>query len=130
MNAPFLTPIQGGKSLGTSDAIDAQMEQIRDLLIGDHQRATSVQLAGLATQIRDLEARLSARMDAAEATMTAKLQTLEASVQSQMVDGEQAMQQRIDGLAQDVAGHRRAALEALSHGVDDLTNHIRRIAGS
>jgi uncharacterized membrane protein len=130
MNAPFLTPIQGGKSLQSSEAPDVQMEQVRDLLIGDHRRETSVQLAALSAQIREVEARLSARLEAMERAIDARLTTLSDENRAAHRAAIDATELKIVAVAKDAADGRRAALDALSQGVNELTNHIQRVAKS
>jgi uncharacterized membrane protein len=120
MNAPFLTPIQGGKSLQPMETADVQMEQVRELLIGEHQRETAAQLAGLASQIRELEARVLARLDNIESSVETKFAALTVSNEN--------TERKIIEVATEAAAARRAALDALSQGVNDLTLHIQRIA--
>jgi hypothetical protein len=128
MNAPFLTPIQGGKSLQPSEAADAQMEQVRDLLIGDHQRETAVQLAALSAHIRDVEARLSARLEVMERAIEARLTALSEENRAAHLAASDATERKIVAVAKDAAEGRRAAFDALSQGIHDLTNHIQRVA--
>jgi len=51
---------QFGAQSSRVDSADAQMEQIRELLVGDVQRRADARLEALETRVRDLEARLEA----------------------------------------------------------------------
>ena len=83
------------------DAADEKMEQIRDLLFGEHQRQTEAQIAQLEQRIRALEADMAHRLD--------------------------AMQARFDALAGETQTERRTAFDELARGVQELGERIRRI---
>jgi len=51
---------QFGAQSSRVDSADAQMEQIRELLVGDVQRRADARLEALEARVRDLEARLEA----------------------------------------------------------------------
>jgi archaellum component FlaC len=51
---------QFGAPSSRVDSADAQMEQIRELLVGDVQRRADARLEALEARVRDLEARLEA----------------------------------------------------------------------
>ena len=51
---------QLGAQSSRVDSADAQMEQIRELLVGDLQRRADARLEALEARVRDLEARLEA----------------------------------------------------------------------
>jgi polyhydroxyalkanoate synthesis regulator phasin len=51
---------QFGAQSSHVDSADAQMEQIRELLVGDVQRRADARVEALEARVRDLEARLEA----------------------------------------------------------------------
>jgi hypothetical protein len=51
---------QFGAQSSRVDSADAQMEQIRELLVGDVQRRADARVEALEARVRDLEARLEA----------------------------------------------------------------------
>jgi polyhydroxyalkanoate synthesis regulator phasin len=51
---------QLGAQSSRADSADAQMEQIRELLVGDVQRRSDARVEALEARVRDLEARLEA----------------------------------------------------------------------
>jgi polyhydroxyalkanoate synthesis regulator phasin len=51
---------QLGAQSSRADSADAQMEQIRELLVGDVQRRADAGVEALEARVRDLEARLEA----------------------------------------------------------------------
>lgn len=124
MNAPYFnTFTEAIAQPGHNNSADDQMEQIQDLLIGDHKRDTERRLAELDARIRDAEARLTQRLTALEA----KLDTVVAELKGQHSAGETAILHRIQTVDARVgtiagalhAGHR-AAFDALSQGVNEL----------
>lgn len=99
MNAPTLTDHING-SVGR-DPADDRMNQVRDLLIGDHVRASEDRLAALEAKLRNLETELAQRF--AE------------------------LQQRIETLSRDTTVSRQTAFEDLARGIADLGDKIRII---
>ncbi len=83
------------------DAADEKMDQIRDLLFGEHQRQTEARIAQLEQRIRALEADMAHRLD--------------------------ALQARFDALAGETQTERRTAFDELARGVQELGERIRQI---
>ena len=83
------------------DAADEKMEQIRDLLFGEHQRQTETRIAQLEQRIRDLEVDIAHRFDAVQA--------------------------RFDALVGETQTERRTAFDELARGVQELGERIRQI---
>lgn len=83
------------------DPADEKMEQIRDLLFGEHQRQSEQRIAELETRIRELETTISHRLD--------------------------ALQARFDALAGETQAERRSAFDELARGVHELGERIRQI---
>ena len=123
MNAPYFNTFAEAIAQPGHNSADDQMEQIQELLIGDHRRDTDRRLAELDARIRDAEARLTQRLAALEA----KLDTVVAELKGQHSAGETAILHRIQTVDTRVgaiagalhAGHR-AAFDALSQGVSEL----------
>lgn len=100
MNAPTLNDLRSG--VAAREAADERMSQVRDLLIGDHVRASEARLAALEMRLRDLETGIAQRLT--------------------------ALQQRIEGLASDQTISRQSAFEELARSVAELGDKIRHIA--
>jgi hypothetical protein len=79
-----------------------RMEQIRELLVGEHLRVQEARLAAVESRLRDLEGLVFRRVDA----LTARIETL----------------------AADSGTDRRAAFDELSRMVLDLSENIHRLS--
>lgn len=121
MNAPYFNTFTDGLAQpGHNSADDGgagdQMEQIQDLLLGDHKREMDRRLA-------EIEARLTARLAALEA----KLDAVVADLRGERGAGETAVLHRLQVLDTQIGavagaievGHR-ATFQALSQGVSNL----------
>lgn len=80
---------------------DTRMEQIRDLLIGDHVAENSKRMADLEARQRAFEHTVLERLD--------------------------LISQRMDALSRDVQADRRAAFDELSRAMIELSNRVRGI---
>ena len=78
------------------------MEQVRQLLFGDHAREVSTRFMLMETRLRELETGVSRQLEAISA--------------------------RIDALAGDTTADRRAAFEDLSRSIHELGDHIGGLA--
>ena len=83
------------------DPSDEKMEQIRDLLFGEFQRRSDVRISQLEARIRGMETTFQRQLD--------------------------AFQARLDGLAGEVHADRRSSFDELARGLQDLSEHVRRI---
>ncbi len=84
------------------EGAEDRMEQIRELLIGEHLRVQEARLAAVESRLRDLEGLVFRRVDALSA--------------------------RIEALAADSGTDRRAAFDELSRMVLDLSENIHRLS--
>ncbi len=84
------------------DPNDERMNQVRELLLGDHIRASEARLAALERRLRDLETTIEQRID--------------------------VIHVRLEALAGEVHGDQRAAFDELAKSISDLGNRIRRIS--
>ncbi len=89
-------------ALELKDGADDRMEQIRELLVGEHLRVQEARLAAVESRLRDLEGLVFRRVDALTA--------------------------RLEALASETGTDRRAAFDELSHMVLDLSENIRRLS--
>jgi hypothetical protein len=87
-----------------SVATDDEMEQIRELLVGNLQRASEARIEALEARLRQLEEEMARRVDALAA--------------------------RIESLGRETTSGRHAAFEELSRNVGELSERIRSIAKS
>ena len=101
MNVPPLNELRAAVA-AQREAGDDRMEQIRELLVGDHLRSHEARLDAVETRLRDLEALVFRRVDALSA--------------------------RIEALAGETGTERRAAFDDLSRMVLDLGESIRRLS--
>lgn len=85
-------------------AEDERMEQIRELLLGDHFRLGDARIARLEQQIADLEVLLSKRLDALSA--------------------------RIEALGGEMESERRSSFNELAQSVQELSQKIHRLGKS
>ncbi len=102
MNAPSLSELRTASV--QRDASDEKMEQIRELLIGQHVRDSTTRIAALESRMRDIEVTLSRRLDALSA--------------------------RLEAMAAETGAERRNSFDELSRGVAELGEHIRKISRS
>ncbi len=86
------------------DTKDEQMEQIRELLVGDIIRRTEARLETLEARLKEAEADFGQRLDQLAA--------------------------RLEALGADLTTERRAAFEDLSRGVVELGERIRNLSRS
>lgn len=99
MTASSLNDLRNGAPL--RDPADEKMEQVRELLFGEHMRHSETRIAQLEAHVRDLEATAFRRLDALAA--------------------------RIEALAGEIHADRRADIDEISRGVVDLGERIRRL---
>jgi hypothetical protein len=85
----------------SSQANDEKMEQVRELLFGEHQRQSEARLAMLEARIRELELSLLRRLEALEG--------------------------RMEQVASRVEADQRATLDELGRGISDLGERVRRL---
>lgn len=84
-----------------SAADDRRMEQIRDLLIGDHVAENTKKMADLEARQRAFESVVLERLD--------------------------LISQRLDALSRDVLADRRASFDELARAMNELSNRVRGI---
>ena len=101
MNATSLEELRAGS--GTDALEDEKMEQVRQLLFGDHQREVHARIGTLEQRQRDFEATVTRQLDALTA--------------------------RIEALAAEAEAGRRSAFDELSHNVLELGERIRTLSG-
>lgn len=85
----------------SAHASDEKMDQVRELLFGDYQRQSEARLAMLEARIREFELSLLRRLEALEG--------------------------RMDQVANRVEADQRATLEELGRGIADLGERVRRM---
>jgi len=93
---------QSGGDSNRSGPSDDQMEQIRELLVGEILRRGEARVSALEARVRELEQHLGQRIDALAA--------------------------RIDALGQEQTSGRQAAFEALSQSVLEMGERIRNLS--
>ena len=84
------------------DPMDDKMEQIRELLYGEFKRDSDARIALIEARVRELEAGIHRKLD--------------------------AIQARLDGLANDMKNDRAAAFDELASSVLELGERVRRIS--
>jgi uncharacterized protein YPO0396 len=84
-----------------TDPNDEKMDQIRELLYGDHQRQIDARIAALEARTREMEMQLTRRLD--------------------------AFQARLEALAGEVSAAERSSFEELARGIAELGERVRRI---
>lgn len=99
MNAPSLDELRTKKV--TDGLEEEKMEQIRQLLLGDHLAHAESRINGLEKRISDLELRIQQRFDAIAA--------------------------RIEALGGEMESDRRASFDELSRAVQDLGQDIKKL---
>jgi len=95
---------QTGGSTADLGAADAEMDQIRELLVGEQQRHTRARMDRLEARMKELEEDIARRFDALAA--------------------------RIETLGQETAAGRRASFEELSRSVMELGERVRNLSQS
>ena len=100
MNANSLEPTRAAPT--TRDERDDRMDQVRQLLVGDH--------------LRDMDTRMQA--------IEQRLQDLDSSVARKL----ETVSNRIDALASQLDYDRRAAFSELSQGVLELSERLRAVS--
>jgi cell division protein FtsB len=83
---------------------DVEMDQIRELLVGEHQRHSGARMDRLEARMKELEEDVARRFDALAA--------------------------RIESLGQETVAGRRAAFEELSRSVMELGERVRNLSQS
>jgi CHASE3 domain sensor protein len=95
---------QLGGNTAEPQSADAEMEQIRELLVGEQQRRSSSRLDKLEARLKELEEDIARRFDAIAA--------------------------RIEALGQETTAGRRAAFEELSRNIVELGERMRNLSQS
>ena len=93
-----------GGTAAEPQSSDADMDQIRELLVGDQQRRTGARLDRIEARMTELEQDIARRFD--------------------------ALMARIEALGQETAAGRRAAFEDLSRSVMELGERVRNLSQS
>jgi hypothetical protein len=83
---------------------DADMDQIRELLVGEQQRRTGARIERIEQRMKELEEDIARRFD--------------------------ALMARIEALGQETATGRRASFEELSRSVMELGERVRNLSQS
>ncbi len=102
MSATSITRLGG--TAAEPQSADAEMEQIRELLVGEILRRTETRIANLEARLKQLEGEISSGLDALSA--------------------------RIETVGAETAAGQHAAFEKLSQGVVELGERIRSLAKS
>ena len=100
MNANSLDQIRAAS--GSRDVRDDRMEQVRQLLVGDHVRDMETRMLALEQRLQDVDGSVARKLDAVSA--------------------------RIDALASQLDYDRRAAFSELSQGVLELSERLRAVS--
>jgi hypothetical protein len=95
---------QLGDNAAGPQSADDEMEQIRELLIGEQQRRSTARLDTLEARIKTLEEDVARRFD--------------------------ALMARIEALGQETTAGRRSAFEELSRGIAELGERMRNLSQS
>jgi hypothetical protein len=95
---------QFGGSSAPAQSTDDSMEQIRELLVGEQQRRSGARLDTIEARLKALEEDMVRRFDALNA--------------------------RLDALAEETKAGRRTAFEELSRGVAELGERVRNLSQS
>ena len=99
MSTPQFSDYRNGKV--ASEAFDDKMQQIRELLFGEFKRDSDARLALIEAKVREVELGLHRKLD--------------------------AIQARLDAMAQDVSAERRQSFDELARSVVDLGERIGQI---
>ena len=100
MNANSFDQIRAAS--GSRDVRDDRMEQVRQLLVGDHVRDMEIRMVALEQRLQDVDGSVARKLDAVSA--------------------------RIDALASQLDYDRRAAFSELSQGVLELSERLRAVS--
>lgn len=100
MNITTVNAIHGAGE-GT-EVPDEKMDQVRELLFGDHHRQAEARFQILETRIRELELSLHRRLD--------------------------ALQARLDALGAEVDANQRTAYDEIARGIEEFGQRVRRIS--
>jgi hypothetical protein len=100
MNANSLEQMRAAAA--QRDVRDDRMEQVRQLLVGDHVRDMEARMTELEQRMRELDGSVARKLDAVSA--------------------------RIDSLAGQLDFDRRAAFSDLSQGILELSERIRAVS--
>ena len=124
MNANSLEQMRAAAAL--RDGRDDRMDQVRQLLVGDHVRDVDARMLALEQRVRDLESSVPRKLD-----VDARLMSLDQRLHD--CDGSMARKldtiaARIDGLAGQLDFDRRAAFADLSQGILELSERIRAVS--
>jgi len=95
---------QPGDNAAAPPSADDEMEQIRELLIGEQQRRSTARIDKLEARLKEFEEDVARRFDALAA--------------------------RIETLGQETTAGRRAAFEELSRGIGELGERMRNLSQS
>ena len=101
MNATTLGELRA--TAASRELSDDKMQQIRELICGELQRASDARIAMLESRVRELETGLHVRLD--------------------------LIQARLDALFGEITAERRTAFEDLARHVVELGDRIRRSNG-
>jgi hypothetical protein len=107
MNATSLEELRAGQG---SEPNDDRLDQVRELLFGDHMREIHARIAALEQRQRDHEASSEQRQQEFHISVTRQFDAIMA---------------RIEALAGETEAERRSAFEELSRSVLDLGERIR-----
>jgi polyhydroxyalkanoate synthesis regulator phasin len=102
MNAPTLNELRAAAIASGREATDDRMEQIRELLVGDHLRNQEQRIHAIETRLRDLEGLMFRRIDALSA--------------------------RIEAMSSEAGTERRRSFDELAGMVTELGNSIRGLS--
>lgn len=94
-------PLKSANDDHSSTRIEPRMEQILELLLGEHLQINNARFQKLEGRVQELETKLSQGLDALKA--------------------------RIDALAGEFGADQRTAFDELAKNVDDLARRIRQI---
>lgn len=104
MNATSLSDFRQSVSATDDHQLvrDEKMDQVRDLLIGDHVRRTENRMAAIEARLRDMETDVGRRLD--------------------------ALHSRLEAMAGEMNGERRSDFDELSKIIGDLGERVRGIS--
>jgi hypothetical protein len=99
MNMTSMPSLAGAEQ---GEPTDDQMQQIRELLVGDAMRRSASRADQIEARLKDLEAEMTPRFDLLSA--------------------------QVEALATNLSADRRAAFDELAHGVVELGERIRHLS--
>lgn len=109
MNATSLDELRGAAAPRAMN--DERLEQVRQLLLGDHIQSSEARIAALEARLRELE--------------DARLKELETNVARSL----DALSARLDALGGELSADQRASFNELARSVLELGERIQRISG-